>query len=36
MELIESIMIEGGSHLKDFVEGTAVGLAFTGFLAAVL
>ncbi|PBI88892.1 hypothetical protein BSF41_22600 [Flavobacterium sp. ACN2] len=33
---IELIQIEGGSHLKDFVEGIACGLAFAGFLASVL
>ena len=33
---IELTQIEGGSHLKDFVEGIACGLGFAGFLVSVL
>jgi hypothetical protein len=32
----ELYQIEGGSHLKDFVEGIACGLAFAGFAIAVM
>ncbi|WP_263362374.1 hypothetical protein [Flavobacterium collinsii] len=36
MNEVELVLVEGGSHLKDFIEGMAVGLAFAGFIVAVL
>lgn len=32
----ELLLIEGGSHFRDFAEGIACGLAGAGFLMAVM
>jgi hypothetical protein len=32
----ELLLIEGGSHLRDFAEGIACGLAGAGFIMAVM